>query len=187
MGYLRPSAAWSATGCRAPLAGVPREARTSATPRFRAGSPASGQACADDAGSERTNLASSPPHSGAAKQRRKSRRFGSSDRLSPPGRFFGRQDCENSLLEACNPRRFVSRGDRDELGEAVQFGQTRRTEAGIKARIGTTSRRHVSSDQSGAVHKGAIGKRDDRPSLLPSGDCRLAKRALTASKAGSSR
>ena len=51
---------------------------------------------------------------------------------------------ENSLFEACNPGRFVSRGDRDELGEAVRFSQTRCTKAGIKARVGTATRLHVS-------------------------------------------
>src|SRR5215470_6753471 len=99
---------------------------------------------AGDARCEPVNSVSFPPHSGAAERRRTSRRFWLARPTLALPRFLGRQNCENSLFEAIDPRRFVSGGDRDELGEAVQFGQTRRTKASIEARVGATSRRHVS-------------------------------------------
>jgi len=59
-------------------------------------------------------------------------RFGSLDRRSPLGRFLGLR----SARIRCNPGRFISWADRDELREAVQVDQTRCTKASIKVRIG---------------------------------------------------
>jgi hypothetical protein len=73
-GHLHPYPASSATGCRAPLSALPR-GRDRSSGYIRAGSPASGRVCVSDGGCEPLNSASSPPHSGVAKQRRKSCRF----------------------------------------------------------------------------------------------------------------
>ena len=137
-------------GRDAPLAGVrreswPEQARPSASElaRERAAKPAPMTPV-------RNGLIWLPPHRTVVRQSKEKSPFGfsSRDRLSPFGRFLGRQDCENSLLHACQPGRFESLSDRDELGEAVQFGQTGCAKARIKARVRTTSRRHISPDQS---------------------------------------